>query len=346
MRHHLISFATAIVATVTMFSCAENATEPKIDATASTDAMTRVDNPKTVMVYVETNDINPLNAITYEKTNDGKCFIDILNLFAANINKVNGEPAIHFNQELAPIMADVNKYIRPIQEKGIKVCLTLLPNWQNIGFANLTGSWNDPNSQVRKFARLVAYVICTYGLDGVNCDDEYAGYSSTVSGSYGNFIKALRAELDAHCGGIITVFQYGNTGQIDATVGAMIDYVDYSSFRYDFFGSSNIAGVANSRFMPVAINLGNPMPSTYSTQNLGTIRNNARRVVAQGYAGVMGFNLRDNGSAQPVFNAWAQGLYNSTTNPLVEWTGVNYPQDQTFIPGGHTITNADVPANF
>jgi hypothetical protein len=338
MRHNLISFATAIVATVTMFaSCAENATEPTMDATASTDATTRVGNSKKVMVYVETNDVNPLNALTYVKCGTDVPYTDILNLFAANINKSGNDPCIHFNKELAGYMADYAQYIQPLQDAGIKVNLTLLGNHQGVGVANL----QNP----AQFARLVAYVVYTYGLDGVHIDDEYAKYPSLVSGSCGDFIAALRTEFNNRGGNkTIGLFQWENYGssQIDATEGAMLDYVDHGDFGPNTWGSCGVAGVPNSKFFPVAVNLGR----YYNSTELNQIRSRARQVATQGYAGVMGFNLRcgSDVSAAPVFNAWARGFANSNAT-LVEWNGTCYPEGPE-IPGGHTITNADVPANF
>ncbi len=342
----MISLACTFLATAAMlFSCTEDITQTPMDANTSPE--TRVGNPAKVMVYIETNDVNPLNALTYVKP-DGTPFIDFLNIFAANINRdSSGNPTVYFNPELAPIMNNYNTDIRPLQDAGIKVNLSLLPNHQQIGYANLTGNWDDPNSQVRKFARLVAYVICSYGFDGINCDDEYAEYPSLVSGSFGNFIKALRAEFDLHCPDkMITVFQWGNVGQIDSTAAAMIDYSDNGNYSYATFNNNRISGVPNSKFMPVSLNLGAPMPSYYNTVQLTTIWANARRVVAQGYAGAMGFNLRDNGSALPVFQKWAQGFAGVNSGTYVTWNGTNYPQRTPFIYGGHTITFADVPANF
>ena len=344
MKRTIYLACTFLATAVMLFSCTEDATQIPMDANASPE--TRVGNPAKVMVYIETNDVNPLNALTYVKP-DGTPFIDFLNIFAANINRdSSGNPTVYFNPELAPIMNNYNTDIRPLQDAGIQVFLTLLPNWQGIGYANLTGNWDDPNSQVRRFARLAAYVICSYGFDGVNCDDQYAQYPSLVPGSFGNFIKALRAEFDLHCPDkMITVFQFGNISQIDSTAGAMIDHADYAMYSYNSFGSNSfIIGMPNSDFFPVAILLGH----AYSALQLPTIRNNARRVVVQGYAGVMGFNMRAGSerNAAPVFNAWAQGFASVTSGTYVTWNGTTYPQRTPFIYGGHTITFADVPANF
>ncbi len=76
-------------------------------------------------------------------------------------------------------MNNVATDIRPLQQAGIKVLLTLLPNWQDTGFANWT------QAQATAYARLVCYIVDKYGFDGVDLDDEYAGYTYTAT-EYGN----------------------------------------------------------------------------------------------------------------------------------------------------------------
>ena len=55
-------------------------------------------------VYIETNDVNPLNAGDY-MLEDGTAFFDIVELFASNINKDrNGNPTLFLNDKLANIL--------------------------------------------------------------------------------------------------------------------------------------------------------------------------------------------------------------------------------------------------
>lgn len=57
-----------------------------------------------ISVYVETNDVNPLNAGDY-MLEDGTAFFDIVELFASNINKDrNGNPTLFLNDKLANIL--------------------------------------------------------------------------------------------------------------------------------------------------------------------------------------------------------------------------------------------------
>ncbi len=108
-----------------------------------------------MVVYVETSDVNPLNAGDYTMS-DGSTFIDIVELFASNIHKDgNGDPTLYFNDKLTNVLENGGSatYVSPIQEKGIKVLLTVLGDWQGIGVANMT------DAQSTKFATILVYAV-------------------------------------------------------------------------------------------------------------------------------------------------------------------------------------------
>lgn len=347
MKKHLLTLATVLFAAGALFtSCANDPEEPQIQSDG-TQISTRAygDKSPKIMVYVETNDVNPLNALCWEM--NGEKFIDILNLFASNIHKdADGYPTVYLNDKLTrilepdpanPTTTGFHKYVKPLQEEGIKVCMTSLGDWQGIGVANLTPEMAD------RYADILVYCVDRYGLDGINFDDEYANYSSTIYNSYSHVIKALRAKLDAKFGAgnkLITVFQWGNYNQIDVTAGGMIDYADHGSFGANvFFPSSSILGITNSRWMPQAINLG----YSYNVLNRTQITNNSSDTASGNYAGIMMFNLRPSNDVSPqsVFQAIANGAYNSAT---VSSVSSPYSQDWEFIPSGFELTKDDVPA--
>lgn len=347
MKKHLLTLATVLFAAGALFtSCANDPEEPQIQSDG-TQISTRAygDKSPKIMVYVETNDVNPLNALCWEM--NGEKFIDILNLFASNIHKdADGYPTVYLNDKLTrilepdpanPTTTGFHKYVKPLQEEGIKVCMTSLGDWQGIGVANLTPEMAD------RYADILVYCVDRYGLDGINFDDEYANYSSTIYNSYSHVIKALRAKLDAKFGAgnkLITVFQWGNYNQIDVTAGGMIDYADHGSFGANvFFPSSSILGITNSRWMPQAINLG----YSYNVLNRTQITNNSSDTASGNYAGIMMFNLRPSNDVSPqsVFQAIANGAYNSAT---VSSVSSPYTQDWEFIPSGFELTKDNVPA--
>ena len=156
-----------------MFSC-QQAEEPTMDKAQEPVVETRAygDKTPTVTIYVETNDVNPLNAGDYKLPN-GKPYADIVEFFASNIHKrtVNGvvEPTLYLNDKMTNLLENggAATYVQGLQAKGIKVVLTVLGDWQGIGVANM----ND--TQTTKFAKILAHAVEKYGLDGIGFDDEY-----------------------------------------------------------------------------------------------------------------------------------------------------------------------------
>jgi hypothetical protein len=129
-------------------------------------------------VYIEVNDHNPLNAGDYV-LEDGTLLFDYVILFAANIRNRNctGEtdnactkqgPHVHFNPNVKYILDNKNKYIKPLQDKGIKVLLGLLGDHDGIGF----GTMNDEDRKT--FIADVKKEVEAANLDGVDFDDEWA----------------------------------------------------------------------------------------------------------------------------------------------------------------------------
>ncbi|WP_418992340.1 glycosyl hydrolase family 18 [Alistipes sp.] len=336
MKRYLISIVTMLATASAMLfaSCANDMEEPQMDGTQPQETRTYGDKTPKVQVYIEINDNDPRIATSYHLGTavDGPVFIDILQLFASNIHKDGtGYPTLYFNDKMAPMFEAVNTYVKPLQDAGMKVCLTVLGDWQKIGVANLNVDQAD------RFADILTYVVDHYNLDGIGFDDEYANYDSTVSGSYSRVIKALRAKLDQKFGTgadrkLITVFDWGYTNQIDATAGAMIDFVDQGIFGANSWYPTDIPGVPTSAKMPQAIQLGN----SYNAIALNQIKNRSAQAASGGYGGIMCFNMRRASDVNPlpVFKKIAEGAFNST----VTYDGTDYTRNWTTDPDGYTIT--------
>jgi hypothetical protein len=126
------------------------------------------------IVYVEVNDHNPLNAGSYI-LEDGTYLFDYVTLFAANIR--NRTPCddgctetgihVHFNPNVRKILQNRNKYIKPLQDKGIKVLLGLLGDHDGIGFGTMT------DEERATFIADLKKDVEENGLDGVDFDDEW-----------------------------------------------------------------------------------------------------------------------------------------------------------------------------
>ena len=317
-----------------MFSC-QQAEEPTMDKAQEPVVKTRAygDKTPTVTIYVETNDVNPLNAGDYKLPN-GKPYADIVEFFASNIHKrtVNGvvEPTLYLNDKMTNLLENggAATYVRGLQAKGIKVVLTVLGDWQGIGVANM----ND--TQTTQFAKILAHAVEKYGLDGIGFDDEYSNYSSSlINGSFGSIITKLRNLMPA--GKLITVFQWGNYGssQINAAAGAQINHA-YADFGYNTY--IGISGVTKDRFAPLSINLGS------IAGNVSYYGDRAYDLTEAGYGGIMHFNLRTRTDSDPLslFNSIADGAWEET----VTCENGNRPQDWTFVSSGYTITYDEATA--
>ena len=341
MKTNLFSLTAMLLAGI-MVSC-QQAEEPQVNEDKA-EISTRAYGDKTpkMVVYVETNDTNPLNAGDYVLS-DGSAFVDIVELFASNLQKreVNGviQPVLKLNDKLtrvlepdpsAPTTTGYHKYVKPLQQKGIKVLLTVLGNWDGISVASM----ND--TQTTQFAKILAHAVEKYGLDGIGFDDEYADYSTPlISGSFGDIITKLRNLMPA--GKLITVFQYNNVGssQIDATAGAQIDYA-YTNFGYNT--SIGISGVTKERYAPLSINLG----YTYNSLQILSYRTYTTNLTNAGYGAIMHFNLRTRSERDqlPLFNAIAGAAWGES----VTCDNGNRPQDWTFVSTGYEITMDEVNA--
>ncbi|MCX4333619.1 MAG: glycosyl hydrolase family 18 protein [Bacteroidales bacterium] len=289
------------------------------------------DKSPIMAVYVETNDVNPLNAGDYYfEDGNNETFIDILELFASNIRKetVGGvtRPTLFLNDKLANILENggVDKYVRPLQDMGIKVLLTNLGDHQGIGLANMS------DTQADQFATILAAVVKHYGLDGIGFDDEYADYpwiGGTNKTSYSRIITKLHELMPSDK--LITVFDWGNTNTINAAAAACIDYA-YHGYFGSYMTSTNITGLPKSKWSPLSLNLGNNNPTS-------TVQNYASQAKNGGYGAMMCFNLRTRNDRDPlpVFQAISNGAYDG--RPVACEDG-NRSRDVVINPNGFTIT--------
>ena len=128
---------------------------------------------------------------------------DMAVIFSANMNfdEFAGKPVLFYNDNVKRILDNLDIFVRPLQAKGIKVLLSVMPNHQGIGFSNLDIS--NGRKMVKDFAQEIHDAVRKYGLDGVMFDDEYADYPESMEsvqpgrpmvqmGSFHYLIKELR----------------------------------------------------------------------------------------------------------------------------------------------------------
>lgn len=278
--------------------------------------MTRAVGTKTpkLTVYIETNDVNPLNAKEYQFCGTTEEVIDHVILFASNINGTASSATLHHNSNQTYILNHASTLIQPLQQKGIKVLLGILGNHTGVGFANLS------STMLESFAQQIATCVNTYGLDGVDFDDEYAKYYQAPAGLptpsaaiYGNLIKRVKQLLPNK---LVTAFYYSDyiSLNFDSATYAALDYL------WPNFGCNPNppAGFPVSKWAKLSVHIdnnGTTNPSCYSIQSC--VSNYS------GYGAIMMFNLRE-WNASSIMNCFAPYVWGGNT---VCWTGVSHAKN-------------------
>lgn len=123
-----------------------------------------------VISCMEVNDTNPLNNLNFTLKSSGKPLVDIVILFSGNINynAETGRVFNHNNPNVQHLLDNHEKYLKPLQDRGIKVVLGILGNHDRASVTNL----ND--DVARAFAQELKAVADAYDLDGFFWDDEYS----------------------------------------------------------------------------------------------------------------------------------------------------------------------------
>lgn len=119
--------------------------------------------------FLEVNRDNPLNLLEILRE-DGKLFFDALVLFSANVNYDAGTGRVYLynNENIQFLLDNSESYLRPLQNRGIKVYLCVMGNHDAAGVCQLS------DIGAKDFARELAITCNRYGLDGAAFDDEWS----------------------------------------------------------------------------------------------------------------------------------------------------------------------------
>lgn len=197
-----------------------------------------------VVFYVNTSTYQPLiadvygiqkiNQIDYTQALHNIGSIVNLRIVTMDYESATGRALLNLSSDIRDVLEKADKFIRPLQEHGRKVCLSIENGNKGFGFCNL----ND--MQLADFVQQVKNVVELYRLDGINLWDKVSTYNkegmfamNTVS--YPKLIKALRDALPEK---LLTVVDKGEATEyfydVNRCGGIEVGrYIDYAWHAYD-----------------------------------------------------------------------------------------------------------------
>jgi hypothetical protein len=199
-----------------------------------------LDTDYLTVLYLNTDKYQPLLANCWVFSRDDweqtRALGNIVNLRVTQLgyDAATGRALFVPSKDMRYVLEHATKYIRPLQDRGRKVCFSIEGAGTGLGFCNLT------DAQIADFVSQVKTYLELYDIDGVNLFDRYSGYDkegmpAMNTTSYPKLIKALREALGPDK--LITLSDYeepteyfwdtGATGGI-----AVGDYIDYAWSGY------------------------------------------------------------------------------------------------------------------
>ena len=194
----------------------------------------------------------------------GKPFFDVVSIFAANINvdSESGRVHIHCNDQVSFLLKNADKFIRPLQAKGIKVNMSILGNHDEAGMGNLS------QAAAADFAKELKAFVDIYGLDGIDFDDEYTVYKENPSPGFEQRSRENYCRLISECRKVMPdkllgIYEYKSnfedspSGTVDGkSIGELVDYMCYGTYqRYVKGRESNFTGLPKSKYGPYSLKI-------------------------------------------------------------------------------------------
>jgi hypothetical protein len=251
--------------------------------------------------YVEVNNNSITNVGKYVLASNGANVFDIAIIFAANINYDGTNAYLYFNPQVQSVLDNAATQIAPLQAKGIKVLLSVLGNHEGAGFANF-----PTQSAAAAFATQLSSAVATYGLDGIDFDDEYADYGTNGTAqpnawSFPYLVQALRNDMPSK---IISLYFIGPSSTTLSYNGIIVgDLINYSwNPYYGTWGVPDVPGLTQAELAPAAIDIQNTSSSTAASL--------AQETVSSGYGVYNTYNLPDTDVSSNL-SSFTQSLYGS-----------------------------------
>ena len=259
MKKLLFYPAAALMLTAGMFvqSCS------KVSDDAGLPRETRAAPPTTDLVpiadirrigSVDLLEANPLNAGIYF-INDSIPFYNVVMFNRVHITEGPGwNVFLGWDTSMQKVIDDPEIYIRPLQEQGIKVLLTITGYRANgWGFANLY------DKHVVRLSNELVELVAACGFDGIEVEDEWTDYGANNCpmpnpNSYSTFLQTLRQTLPADK--VIYVKNRGHISDLKPEAIACIDCVWNATSDY-YSPTSYMRDLPKEKWVPLMYDASN-----------------------------------------------------------------------------------------
>lgn len=283
-------------------------------SSSTTAATTLAKNGPISVCYVEVNNHNILNVGAYTLKTGGQQLFDLAIIFAANINynAATNKAVLFYNDKVTQVLNNKTTYIKPLQDKGIKVLLSVLGNHQGVGFCNFTS-----RASAKEFAQQMSNAVTTYNLDGIDFDDEYANYGAngTTQPNDSSFVMLVQELRKLMPTKLITFYYYGPAASRVQWNGQRVgDHVNYSwNANYGSFSVPNVPPMGKSVLSPAAVWINNT--------SANTAKSLAQSTKNQGYGVYLTYDLPGSNMAG-YLSSFSTVLYGDSvklSSPLQSW---------------------------
>jgi hypothetical protein len=327
-RRHLLGVASGLVLGASTLAAG---------GTAHAAGAERAGDDIVSVMYVEVNDNDLVHVADYSLAGTGTPVFDLGVIFAANINYDGSRAYLSLNEQVRATLEDAEHQVRPLQDRGIKVLLSILPNHQGAGFANFPDA-----DAASAFASELASVVDRYGLDGIDFDDEYAEYGTGGTGmpnehSFVDLVLSLREKLGEDR--LITLYNIGPSAErtTDGDRNAA-DALNYAwNPYYGTWAPPEIAGMGTEKLAAGAVDV--------AQTDLPTISKLAQRTVDEHYGVFLAYNLSDT-DASDQLTAFTEELYGAGTvrhgTAYATGTTPHTDRDRLATPGAWPCTGRPI----
>lgn len=259
------------------------------------------DNGMQVISCMEINDANPLYNLCFTLKDSKKYFFDQVILFSGNINYNSETQEVYNynNENITQCLQYKEKYLEPLQQKGMKVILGILGNHDRASMTML----ND--EACCAFAQELKAVLDAYNLDGVFFDDEYSNGDGSLPGfvNYNNWSRLAYECKKAMPDKLIEAYIYGGTASATEVDGHQPgEFVDYGI--HDYGGMYDL-----SRNFPGMPKTGMMLGSVECARGYGAPLSTYESIRADGYGGTMVFALAPSRTPMYVLNNISKGFF-------------------------------------